>query len=349
MDTKDALTPADVGIADHHLAVKAARTQQCRVQHVGTVGGGDDDDRFGGIKAIHLDQQLVQGLLTLVIATTEARAAMTADRVDFVDENDAGAVLLGLLEHVANPAGTDADEHFYEVRTRDVEKWHTGFTGHSTAQQGLTRTRGANHQGTLGNLAAQALEFLRIFQEVDDLGQFILGFIDPGHVIKGDAVFVFRQHLSLGLTKAHRASSTALHLAHEENPHPNEQQNRQELDQDTLPSHAAGSLDLDIGGLAFKPFDQIVLIVGGRGGKDLARLILDLDVRSVDFDALHRASIHFTEQLRIADFADIGGLSTAGHKAVKPNERDDDNAPDGKIAQVHIGSNRLGLVRCSPQ
>ena len=66
-------------------------------------------------------RELVQRLLALVVAAAEAGAAMTADGVDFVDEDDAGRVLLGLLEHVAHAAGADADEHLDEVGTEMVK------------------------------------------------------------------------------------------------------------------------------------------------------------------------------------------------------------------------------------
>jgi hypothetical protein len=42
-----------------------------------------------GFEAVHLDQELVEGLLALVVAAAEARAAMTAHGIDLVDEDDA--------------------------------------------------------------------------------------------------------------------------------------------------------------------------------------------------------------------------------------------------------------------
>ena len=74
------------------------------------------------LEPVHLDQQLVQRLLALVVAAAEARAALATDRVDLVDEDDAGAVLLGLLEQVTHPGGADADEHLDEVGTGDRVK-----------------------------------------------------------------------------------------------------------------------------------------------------------------------------------------------------------------------------------
>ncbi len=134
MDFQDLLAAADVRVGHHDLAVEAARPQQGGIEHVGTVGGGDQDHAFVGLEAVHLDQQLVERLLALVVAAAEARAAMTADCVDFVDEHDAGRVLLGLFEHVANAAGADAHEHLDEVRARDGEERHVGLAGDGARQ-----------------------------------------------------------------------------------------------------------------------------------------------------------------------------------------------------------------------
>src|SRR5690606_32970676 len=88
-------------------------------------------------EAVHLDQQLVQRLLALVVTAAEARAAMTADRVDFVDEDDTRRVLLRLVEHVADARGADADEHLYEIGARNREKRHLRLTRDRTREQRL--------------------------------------------------------------------------------------------------------------------------------------------------------------------------------------------------------------------
>ena len=49
---------------------------------------------------------------------------MAPDGIDLIDEDDAGRVLLGLLEHVAHARGADADEHLDEVRSGDSEERH---------------------------------------------------------------------------------------------------------------------------------------------------------------------------------------------------------------------------------
>jgi hypothetical protein len=68
MDLEDGLPSSNVGDRDHHLAVEAARPEEGRIQDVRAVGGGDEDYPFIGLKAVHLDQELVQGLFPLIVA-----------------------------------------------------------------------------------------------------------------------------------------------------------------------------------------------------------------------------------------------------------------------------------------
>src|SRR5207248_8447675 len=70
---------------------------------------------FGlAVEAVHLDQDLVERLLALVVAAADPDAAAPPDRVDLVDEDDAGRLLARLGEQVADAAGADADEHLDE-------------------------------------------------------------------------------------------------------------------------------------------------------------------------------------------------------------------------------------------
>ena len=161
--------------------------EQRRIEHVGPVGRGDDDDAFVLLEAVHLDEELIERLLALVVAPAKARAAMAPDRVDFVDEDDAGRVLLRLLEHVAHAARADADEHLDEVGARNGEERHVGFARDRASGQGLAGARRADQQHAARNTTAQFLELLRVAQELDDLLQVFLGFVDAGDVLERHA------------------------------------------------------------------------------------------------------------------------------------------------------------------
>src|SRR5438105_15079848 len=67
-----------VGPVDDDLAVEAARPQERRVEDVGAVRGRDQDDVVLQLEPVHLDEELVQRLLALVVAAAEAGASLSA-------------------------------------------------------------------------------------------------------------------------------------------------------------------------------------------------------------------------------------------------------------------------------
>ncbi len=231
VDLED-LVPADhVGVLDGDLPVEAARAQQGGVEDVGPVGGRDEDDVGLDVEAVHLDEQLVERLLALVVAATEARTAVPADGVDLVDEDDGRRVGLGLLEQVAHPAGADADEHLDEVRAGDRVEGHAGLAGDRAGQQGLAGTGLPVEQDTLGDLGADGEELGRLAEELDDLVELLDGLVGPGDVGEGDLRGVLRGQLGPGLAELHDARAAALRLGHEEPEEPDEEQDGEEADE----------------------------------------------------------------------------------------------------------------------
>ena len=78
---EDVLATLHSGQGDGDLAIETARTQQRGIEHIGPVGGGDDDDAFLGVEAVHLHQQLMERLLAFVVSAANAVAAAATDRV----------------------------------------------------------------------------------------------------------------------------------------------------------------------------------------------------------------------------------------------------------------------------
>ena len=195
------------GRVDGDLPVEPARAQQRRVEDVGPVGGRDQDDVGLDVEAVHLDEQLVQRLLALVVAAAHAGAAVPADGVDLVDEDDRRGVRLGLLEQVADPAGADADEHLDEVGAGDRVERHAGLAGDRAGQQRLAGAGRAVQQHALGDLRADGLELGRLGEELLDLLQLLDRLVGTGDVGEGDLGGVLADQLGLGLAEAHDAAS----------------------------------------------------------------------------------------------------------------------------------------------
>jgi len=84
--------------ANVHLAVEAAEAAERGVDRVGAVGRADDDDVRARLQPVHEREELRDDApLDLALRLL----SLGRDRVDLVDEDDGGRVLLRLLEGLA--------------------------------------------------------------------------------------------------------------------------------------------------------------------------------------------------------------------------------------------------------
>ena len=224
MNLQDLLAALYVGVIDHDLPVKPAGTQQRRIQNIRTVGGRHDNDALVGREAVHFNQQLVERLLALIVTAAQAGAAMTADRVDLIDENNGRRVLLRLIKQVADTARADADEHLYKVGTGDGEERHACLAGYRTGQQRLAGAGRANQQNALGNARAHVQETLGILQELDDFTQLLGLLLRARHIVEGHFVLFRIVHPRAGTAEVHYALvGAAALLTHDKVNHHAEQ------------------------------------------------------------------------------------------------------------------------------
>ena len=135
---EDGHAVVDVGEVDVYLTVEAPGAQQGLVEDVDAVGGCQAYHAGVAAEAVHLGEELVEGVLALVVrAHVGVASAGAAHGVNLVDEDDARCLLLGLAEEVADTAGAHADKHLHEVRAGHGEEGHVGLACHSLCQQGL--------------------------------------------------------------------------------------------------------------------------------------------------------------------------------------------------------------------
>ncbi|TWC55736.1 hypothetical protein FBY04_109157 [Pseudomonas sp. SJZ080] len=205
MNLEDRLPAPAVRAVDQHLPIDSSRPQQCRIENFRPIGRGQQHYAFARIETVQLREQLIEGLLLLVIATEGADAAHLAQRIELIDKDDAGRSLARLLKQIVDPRGTDADEHFHELRPRDREKRHAGFTGDSLGHKRLARAGRADQQRPLGNVRAEAGVAGLVLQKGNDFHQFKLRFIDSGNIGEGDAGIPFDKHLGPGFADTHQA------------------------------------------------------------------------------------------------------------------------------------------------
>ena len=217
------------------LTVETTRAQQCRIQDVRAVGRGNEDHIGVRVETVHLNQQLVQGLLTLVVTATHAGTALAAHCVDFVHEHNGRGVLLGLLEEVAHTGGTHTHEHLHEVRAGDGVERHPGLAGDGLGEQGLTGTGRAVEQYALGDLGAHRGEPVVFDQELFDLVEFLDGLIRARHIREHDLGVLLVEHLGFGAAELHGLPA-GLHAGEDEPEDRQDDQERQhEPDQGQKP------------------------------------------------------------------------------------------------------------------
>ena len=273
VDLEDVAAALAVGPVDDDLAVEAARAQQRRVEDVGAVRRRDQDHVVLLLEAVHLDEELVQRLLALVVAAAHAGAAVAADGVDLVDEDDARARLLRLLEQVAHARGADADEHLDEVGAGDGEERHARLAGRRAREQRLAGAGRPVEEHALRDARAERLELLRVLEELLDLLQLLDRLVGAGDVLVGDLRRVGRHALGAALAEAHHLRAAALHLVHEEDPEADQEQDRQEAREQRDPRRGAGALRVEL---------DVVLL------ENLLELELRLRRRVVDLHLLAR-------------------------------------------------------------
>src|SRR3954470_15638275 len=144
--------------------------------------------------------------------------ATTADGINFVDENKARGVFAGLLKHIADTTGTHANEHFNEIGTTDAKEGRIGFAGDGLREQCLSGSGSTDHQNTFRNSTTELLEFLRVFQELNQFRDFFFGLFDTCDVLKRCLVLFLAQHARLALTETEGAFARHFDLANEEKP-----------------------------------------------------------------------------------------------------------------------------------
>ena len=138
MDAENLLASLDVRSSDCHLSVKSARPQNRRVENIHAVRRRHDDDALIDSETIHLNQELVERLLSLIVTAAHAGTTLSGNRIDLIDKDNTRGIFLGFLKQVADTGCADTDEHFNKIRTGNREERNACLTRHRFGKQGFT-------------------------------------------------------------------------------------------------------------------------------------------------------------------------------------------------------------------
>ena len=155
-------------------AIESARAANGGIEHVFAVRRGHPDDAVVAGHAVHLDEQLIER--DFLFAGAVRASAASAERVELVDEDDAGRGVARLLRELAHAARSDADVHLVEVGARGDDHRAPGFAGDGAGEQRLAGAWRTDEQHALGAMRAHCEEALGSLEIGDDVAQVGLRF-----------------------------------------------------------------------------------------------------------------------------------------------------------------------------
>ena len=194
----------------------------------GPVGGGDEDDALALAEPVHLDQQLVEGLFALVVTAAQASAALPADGVDLVDEDDAREFFLWPARR--GPERGRRRRRRTSRRSPEPEMVKTAPRPTGTARANSLAGAGrAVEQHAQGNLGAEGLVAAGILQGSPDLVELLDRLIGAGHIGEGGLGHVLDTTAAFELpNEAHPPAGLHPGEQHEQR---DQQQQRKHVDQ----------------------------------------------------------------------------------------------------------------------
>ncbi len=342
------------GQLDGDATVEAAGPQQSGIQNIRAIGRRHHDHVLVGLETVQLGEQLVQGVLPLVLAPGDAHAPLVPYGVELVDEDDGRSHLLRIRKQTAHPRGAHADKQFDEIGARDAHERHIRLSRHGPRQQGLAGPRRPYQENTLGGLPAQPLNAGRIAEVLDDLLQLDLGAVGPGHVLKRRPFLP--AFIQMGPT-AHKREDP-LRASQSSPP----QQKGAEADEDEKRQHARQNLSPpghvlsgprdDIHLLRLQQRKEIVVSEGRYVGEELpvrnslagrglvlgGRLELSGDLLALHDDLLHVAGFQMTAEGTVADRGAFGAEQVGDPR---PQEDEEDEKPEN---QRPVRRGALGIL-----
>ena len=325
--------------------VKPARTQQRGVQGFRTVGRRQDHHTLFSVEPVHFSQQLVQRLLPLIIAPDRARAVpLLSDGVNLIDKDDAGRLLIRLLEQVPHLGGTHAHKHLDELGAGNGKEGDLRFSRHRSGQQCLAGSGRAYQQRAFGQLRADTGIFIRMLQKIHDFLQRVLGFLLSRDIREGHAGLLVRHDLRVGFPEGqgvHAAAHPLSQLIAQQTAQPQENGNGQNPAEQKAQQGVVLRRDFRAEAYAClpQPFNQPVI----RKQRCLVKLLLSLVILRHKNDLVrflgqgnlgNSSFLHPFQKITVPDRLHLPGQHQRNHKRIQQQQdgRHDHHIKDQRLS-----------------
>src|SRR3989344_1708634 len=163
MNLENRLALFDVWKIQNDSPVKPARAQERGVENVGTIGRRYDNALFSPLKTVHLNENLVERLLALVMPAAKTGAAMAPDRIDLVDKNNRRSGFLCRAKQITHTRGPDTDKHQKKSRRKNMEKRPARLSRNRAGKKSLSGAGRAHKENAARDPRANLKKFLRVF------------------------------------------------------------------------------------------------------------------------------------------------------------------------------------------
>ena len=108
---EDFLPIFSLGQFKSYFTIKSSGTQECFVQHIQSVCCTKNQHLIIFLKPIQFNKESIQRIFFFVVPHSCAGCAGARQGINLIDKNNARRFLSCLLEQIAYPRCTDADEH----------------------------------------------------------------------------------------------------------------------------------------------------------------------------------------------------------------------------------------------
>ena len=148
---KNLFSSLNVRAAYRHLTVKTSRTKDRRIQNIHSVGSCHNNNALINPETIHLYKELVQSLLSFIMAAAHAGSSLSGNCIDLINKDDTWSMFLAFFKKVSYSGCTYTNKHFHKVRTGNREERYSCLPCHCFGKKGLTCSRRSYKQYTLGD------------------------------------------------------------------------------------------------------------------------------------------------------------------------------------------------------
>src|SRR5438132_244418 len=184
VNLEDFLAPHTVGDADLDLPVETSGSSKGRIDRLVAVRCADHDDLAATRETVHESEEL-RDHASLDLA--RHLFPFRRNRIEFVDEQDAGRVLLRLLELLAKAFFTLSVILRHDFRALDRIEVRARFVRDGLCDQRLAGSGRAVQEHALRRVDAEAFEQLRVLEgELDHLADLHQLLLEPTDVFVGD-------------------------------------------------------------------------------------------------------------------------------------------------------------------